>query len=87
MDFKQLTQEQKEDLRQKWESTKHQNKDGGRSNQQKISAMEAILEEQAHVIAALPADIDTPQFPPLPPPVSQVPRRPLQPPSGFTQHK
>ena len=43
-EFKQLKQEQKEDLRQRQVSTKHQEKDGGTSNQQRISAMEAILE-------------------------------------------
>ena len=29
--------------------------------------MEAMLEEQSHVIAALHVDRDTPPFPPLPP--------------------
>ena len=49
--------------------------------------MEAMLEEQAHVITSLRADRDTPQLPPLPPPVLQSPRKPLQLPSGFNQRK
>ena len=45
--------------------------------------MEAMLEEQAHVITSLREDRDTPQLPPLPPPVLQAPRKPLQPTPGF----
>ena len=43
MEFEQLVQEQKEDLRQHREGTKHQKKDGGRFNQQSIVSMEAML--------------------------------------------
>ena len=35
--------EHKEELMQHWESTKHQKKDGGRSNKQRISEIEAML--------------------------------------------
>ena len=46
-----------------------------------------MLEEQAHVIAALRADRETPPLPPLPSPVLQYPRKPLQPPSVFNQRQ
>ena len=87
MEVEQLTQEHKEEISQPRDNTKHQKKDGGRSNQQSISTMEAMLEDQAHAIADLCADRDAPPFPPLPPPVLQAPRKPLQIPSGFNQRK
>ena len=43
MEFEQLTQEQKEERIQQQESTKHQKKDGGISNQYRISEMEAMI--------------------------------------------
>ena len=49
--------------------------------------MEEMIEEQAHVIAALRADTDNPTLTPPPPPVSQDSRKPLQTPSGFNQHQ
>ena len=87
MEFEQLTQEQNEELRQHREGTKHQKKDGGGSNQERISEMEAMLEEQDHIIAALRADRDTPPLPPLTPLVLQTLRKPLNPLSGFNQRQ
>ena len=49
--------------------------------------MEAMLEKQSHLIAALCADRDTLPLPHLPPPVSQAPCKHLQPPSGLNQRK
>ena len=87
MEFENLTQEQKEELRQHRESTKHQKKDGGISNQHMISGMEAMIEDQSHIITSLSADRDIPPLPPLPPPILQDPYKHLQTPSGFNQRK
>ena len=69
------------------QTKRKERKDGGGSNQQSISAMEAVLEEQAHVISSLCADIDTPPLPTLPLTVYQAPRKTIQPPSGFNQYQ
>ena len=79
--------EHKEELMQHWESTKHQKKDGGRSNKQRISEIEAMLWEQARVIVSLRAYRYTPLLTPIPPLVLHAPRKPLQPISGFNQRK
>ena len=70
MEFDQITQEQKEKLRQHREINKHQNKDVGGSNEQRILEMEKILEDKSHIISALRADRDTPTLPPPTPSVS-----------------
>ena len=87
MEFEHLTQEHKEELKKTGRVLNTKRRMGGRSNQQRISEMKEMIEEQDHVIAALRADTDNPTLTPPPPLVSQASRKPLQNPSGFNQHQ